>query len=175
MEADQFISNAAAELEMVEAQLRDVEARATALRTRGEGLRFLIQYGQEAQAGAKAQGFADGTPSVIRAAAAAIRAAGTAAGGDVPQTDRVQSALTEIARAALTGEIRDRVNADGKGPDLAIEQVRSALGYLMRKRPPCVERVRPGVWRLPKAAPSPAAFTPTPLAVVAGVGSRGES
>ena len=49
MEAEQFINSAATELEMVEAQLRDVEARAAALRARGEGLRFVIQYGQESQ------------------------------------------------------------------------------------------------------------------------------
>jgi hypothetical protein len=49
MEAEQFINDAAIELEMVEAQLRDVEARAVALRARGDGLRFLIQYGRESQ------------------------------------------------------------------------------------------------------------------------------
>jgi hypothetical protein len=49
MEAEQFINSAATELEMVEAQLRDVEARAAALRARGDGLRFVIQYGQESQ------------------------------------------------------------------------------------------------------------------------------
>jgi hypothetical protein len=166
MEAEQFINNAAAELEMVEAQLRDVEARAAALRARGDGLRFLIQYGQESQAGAQT---AHAVPPIIGVAA-------TTSGGEVPQTDRVQHSMTAIARAAMTGEIRDRVNADG-GPELTIEQVRSALGYLMRKRPPCVERVRPGVWRLPKAAPSPAAFTPALLTMAAsnGHGSRGES
>ena len=54
MDAEQFINTAAVELEMVEAQLRDVEARAVSLRARRDGLRFLIQYGQEeAQAGAR--------------------------------------------------------------------------------------------------------------------------
>jgi hypothetical protein len=55
MEAEQFINSAAVELEMVEAQLRDVEARAIALRARADGLRFLIQYWREAQAGVPAQ------------------------------------------------------------------------------------------------------------------------
>jgi hypothetical protein len=64
MEAEQFISSAAIELEMVEAQLRDVEARAVALRARRDGLRFLIQYGQEAQVGVRT---ADTTPSIIGA------------------------------------------------------------------------------------------------------------
>lgn len=166
MEAEQFISNAAAELEMVEAQLRDVEARAAALRARGEGLRFLIQYGQESQAGIQT---ARTVPPIVNVAA-------TTPVGEVAQTDRVQIAMGGIARAAMTGEIRDRVNADG-GPELTIEQVRSSLGYLMRKRPPCVERVRPGVWRLPKAVPSPAAFTSALMTVAAvnGHGSRGES
>jgi hypothetical protein len=166
MEAEQFINNAAAELEMVEAQLRDVEARAAALRARGDGLRFLIQYGQESQA----------APQAARSVPPIVGVAATTPGSEVPQTDRVQNAMAAIARAAMTGEIRDRANADG-GPELSIEQVRSALGYLMRKRPPCVERVRPGVWRLPKAAPSPAAFTPALLTVAAsnGHGSRGES
>jgi len=166
MEAEQFINNAVAELEMVEAQLRDVEARAAALRARGDGLRFLVQYGQESQAGART---ASTVPPLISVTS-------PTSGEDVPQTDRVQHAMGGIARAAMTGEIRDRVNADG-GPELTIEQIRSVLGYLMRKRPPCVERVRPGVWRLPKAAPSPAAFTPALLTVAAvnGHGSRGES
>lgn len=64
MEAEQFISAAVTELEMVEAQLRDVEAHAAALRARGDGLRFLIQYGQEAQAGIRIAGT---TPSIIGA------------------------------------------------------------------------------------------------------------
>jgi hypothetical protein len=64
MEVEQFISSAVTELEMVEAQLRDVEARAVALRARGDGLRFLIQYGREAQAGVRT---ADTTPSDIGA------------------------------------------------------------------------------------------------------------
>jgi hypothetical protein len=72
MEAEQFITNAAIELEMVEAQLRDVEARAVALRARADGLRFLIQYGQEAQVG---PGTAGSTPSIIGA-----RRAGRATG-----------------------------------------------------------------------------------------------
>ena len=55
MEAEQFINGAAVELEMVEAQLRDLEARAAALRARADGLRFLVQYGREAQAGIPAQ------------------------------------------------------------------------------------------------------------------------
>lgn len=71
MEVEQFISSAVTELEMVEAQLRDVEARAVALRARGDGLRFLIQYGREAQAGVRT---AD-TPSDIGA-----RRAGRATG-----------------------------------------------------------------------------------------------
>jgi hypothetical protein len=61
MDAEQFINTAAVELEMVEAQLRDVEARAVALRARRDGLRFVIQYGQEeAQAGARPQNLAPG-------------------------------------------------------------------------------------------------------------------
>jgi hypothetical protein len=73
MEAEKFISNAATELEMVEAQLRDVEARAVALRARGDGLRFLIQYGHEALVvGASATA---STPSLIGA-----RRAGRATG-----------------------------------------------------------------------------------------------
>ena len=64
MEAEQFISAATTELEMVEAQLRDIEARAVALRARGDGLRFLIQYGLEAQAGVRIAGT---TPSSIGA------------------------------------------------------------------------------------------------------------
>jgi hypothetical protein len=72
MEAEQFISHAATELEMVEAQLRDVEARAVALRARGDGLRFLIQYGREALTGVCTAGT---TPSDIGA-----RRAGRATG-----------------------------------------------------------------------------------------------
>lgn len=61
MEAEQFIKTAAVELEMVEAQLRDIEARAVALRARGDGLRFVIQYArEEAQAGAHPQNLASG-------------------------------------------------------------------------------------------------------------------
>ena len=165
MEAEQFISNAAAELEMVVAQLRDIEARATTLRSRAEGLRFIIQYGQEAHAASHPQGSAFG--------AASISAADGAPGAEEAQTDRVLKALTDIGRAAMTSEVTDRVNASGD--PLSHEKVRSALGYLLRKRPPRVERVRPGVWRLPKAAPSPAAFKPTPLTLAANNGSRGES
>jgi hypothetical protein len=167
MEAEQFINNAAAELEMVEAQLRDAEARAAALRSRGDGLRFLIQYGQEAQA-------TGGRPQEL--AAPVITSVGTdsaAPGFEVAQTERVERAVIEIGRAAMTGEIKDKANV-GPGPILTHEQVRSALGYLMRKRPPRVERVRPGVWRAPKAAASPAAFTPSPLAVAAMNGSGRE-
>ena len=36
-----------------------------------------------------------------------------------------------------------------------------------------VPEVRPGVWRAPKAAPSPAAFTPPPFAAAALNGGRG--
>jgi hypothetical protein len=171
MEAEQFINNAAAELEMVEAQLRDNEARGAALRARGDGLRFLIQYGQEAQGGTRAQS-AIGTPQPVTGAAS------TVPGIEAAQTDRVLKALTEIGRTAMTGEVTDRVNASGRAlglPDLAHEQVRSSLGYLLRKRPPRVERVRPGVWRLPKAAPSPTAFTPPLLSVAGSNGSQGES
>ena len=165
MEAEQFISNAAAELEMVEAQLREVEARATVLRSRADGLRFLVQYGQEAKAAGRPQNSAFGT--------AGTSAADGTPGADETQTDRVLKALADIGRAAMTSEVTDRVNASGD--PLSHEKVRSALGYQLRKRPPRVERVRPGVWRLPKAAPSPVAFKPAPLAVAAVNGSRGES
>jgi hypothetical protein len=73
MDTEQFINTATVELEMVEAQLRDVEARAVALRARRDGLRFLIQYGlEEAQAGARPQNLA---PSVRRAGH--VRSVGT--------------------------------------------------------------------------------------------------
>lgn len=171
MEAEQFINNAAAELEMVEAQLRDAEARAGALRARGDGLRFLIQYGQEARAGGRPQ---DAPPAAVRSPAGKVT--GTVPGADIAQTDRVEQAVIDIRRAAMTGEIRDRANAAAPDlPDLSTEQVRSALGYLMRKRPPRVERVRPGVWRAPKAAPSPAAFSSSPLTPAAMNGSGRES
>jgi hypothetical protein len=61
MDTEQFINTAAVELEMVEAQLRDTEARALTLRARRDGLRFVIQYGQEeAQSGARSQNLASG-------------------------------------------------------------------------------------------------------------------
>ena len=166
MDTEQFISNAAAELEMVEAQLRDIETRAAALRVRSDGLRFLIQYGREARGDTHPQ-----APAVVAGDA------GESSATEIAQTDRVLRAMAQIGRAGMTGEITDKVNALDPEHPMSHEKVRSALGYLVRKKPPCVERVRPGVWRLPKAAPSPAAFTPTLLTVAAsnGHGSRGES
>ena len=167
MEAEQFINNAAAELEMVEAQLRENDARGAALRARADGLRFIVQYGQEAHAAPLPQ-----SPVVAAALQAAAMTSTASAGGDIAQTEVVKEALGRIGRTAMTGEITDKVKAAGY--DLSHEQVRSVLGYLMRKKPPQVERVRPGVWRLPKAAPSLAAFVPAPL-TGASNGGRGES
>ena len=166
MDADQFISNAAAELEMVEAQLRDIEARGAALRARAEGLRFVVRYGQE------------GSHADKQGSAAALTAV---PGTEAVQTDLVLRAMDDIKRAAMTGEIADRVNSWGY--DFTHDQIRSALGYLLRKKPPRVERVKPGVWRLPKAATSPASFaplgttslTPAPRHALSANGSRGES
>ena len=164
IDMDEFASNAIAELEMTEAQLRDAEAAVVALRARRDGLRFTVKYAQDMHA---AQGRSTLSPTGAKPSVPAVP------GVEVSQTDRVLDAMTQIGRAAMTTEIRDRVNAHTAGPKLDTAKVRSALGYLMRKRPPRVERVRSGLWRLPKEVPSPAPFVPAGLTATSANGKGG--
>lgn len=155
MDVDELIKRASADLEEAEAQLRAAEGRVAELRTIRDGLRFAVQrYGDTKAA-----------PVAAPEPAAAVRSAAT---DEVSQTGLVFNALASIGRPAKTKEVHTKVLTAGR--DYTFEQVRGALGYLLRKKR--IKRVGTALWEIPAAPPPPQSFTPAVEAT--GVNQAGE-
>jgi hypothetical protein len=159
MEVDELIRRATADLEEAEAQLRAAEGRVMELRTIRDGLRFAVQrYGNMPVLGTAP------TTSESSADSARLRDGET----EISQTDRVFNTLEGIGRPAKSHEVHAKVQAAGY--DYSFEQVRSALGYLLRKKR--IKRVGKALWEVPAAWPSPPSFAPA--VETAGAGQAGE-
>jgi hypothetical protein len=88
---------------------------------------------------------------------------------DMPNTNRCLSALEQIGRPASNAEIREWLRRDGH--DLEQWQVRGSMKHLAKKKPPVVESIRPGVWRL-RAEQAATPFLPTAVPALNGAGGR---
>jgi hypothetical protein len=86
--------------------------------------------------------------------------AATRFGRPVPEvalTDLCLQALETLSGTATNKKIRDHLVRDGH--DVGLDQVRSSLSYLSRKKPPQVQTdVGSGLWRLLRTAGTPAPF-----------------
>jgi hypothetical protein len=160
VDLDDMISRAKAEIAEAETQLRAAQAHLGELVTIRDRLREAEQrYAVAPSASARTT---DGPAQPIAALpdlpaaglsdaaqhdpAAERHDAGDDLRQDIPQTALIEDALTNFSRPATPLQIRDRLAEDGH--DLTREQVRSALGYLLRKKR--VARPKPGYWRLPR-------------------------
>jgi hypothetical protein len=152
MDIDAMIAMATADLAAAEAQYRAAQERMKELETIRDGLTLAKQrYG----------------PTQASAPAVSMEAEGGGTAGpdsEMTQTDRVEGAMKGFVGIATVGEIRERLVAEGH--DLSHDQVRNALGYLLRKKR--VVRPAPGQWLLPPKDFAPAAET-------AGASKAGEN
>jgi len=129
VDTETIIGQVDIDLEAAEAQLRAAQDRVQELRTIREGLRLAAQrYGQVQ---IPAQPVDSGAPDADGALTS------------ISQTDRCYNVLAKIGRRATTQEIREKAN-ETPGHDLGHEQVRNALGYLLRKKR--IKRIAPGLW-----------------------------
>jgi hypothetical protein len=152
MDLDEMIDRAAAEFAVAEAQFRAAQARMKELETIRDGLTLAKQRYGPTQASAPAvtaEAEGGSTPQVD---------------SEVAQTDLVLGAMEGFDGHASVGDIRDRLAATGH--ELTRDQVRNALGYLLRKKR--VVRPAAGQWLLPSKD-----FTPAAPAV--GVSQAGEN
>jgi len=178
VDLDEMISRATAEIDEAEAQLRAAQARLGELVTiRDRLLRAEQRYApggtSPAMSAPPVAAAPAGTalPASLADASALVLVPGQDGGGaqeqedteaaqEIPQTDLCITALGEFTRPATALQIRDKLAEAGY--ELTRDQVRSALGYLLRKKR--VARTKPGLWRLPRPA-SPRLLTPSADAV----------
>lgn len=154
MDLDEMITKAAAELVEAEAQFRAAQERMKELETIRDGLTLAKKhYGSVQASGPAVRTEAD---------------TGSLPGADYErsQTDLVHDALGTFNGTVQVQDIREALAA--LGHDLSRDQVRNALGYLLRKG----RVVRPvaGQWRLPDPLTDA-----TPAVPAAGVSTAGEN
>ncbi len=128
LDTDKIIRQVDLDLEAAESQLRAAQDRVQELRTIRDGLRLAAQRYGSVQIHVQAVYSDDpdaGHPS-----------------GD-SQSDHCFDVLAKIGRRATTQEIREKVN-EASGKTYSHEQIRSALGYLLRKKR--IKRAGPGLW-----------------------------
>jgi hypothetical protein len=130
VDTETIIRQVGIDLEAAEAQLGAAQDRVQELRTIREGLRLAAQrYGQVQT---PVQPVDSGAPDADDALTS------------ISQTDLCYDVLVvKIGRRAATQEIREKAN-ETPGRDLSHEQVRNALGYLLRKKR--IKRIAPGLW-----------------------------
>src|SRR5207253_635148 len=131
------------------------------LRAMREGARMLIErYGQAAPV----VQVADTGAAVDALSTKRGEAASPEVTQEAPQTERVIDLFKEYRTSLTTKQVGEKL------PDLSPDQVRSAVGYLKRKKR--LVRVGPATWRLPQDA---AVTDSTPTVGTAGVGRAGEN
>jgi hypothetical protein len=168
VDLDEMLKLASSDLERAESDFRAAQERVQAaqrhmdeLRAMRDGaLRLVERYGQNAST-IQITDIGAGYDTLT------VKRDKADAGSEGMQTDRVMDVLGD-GRSAHTKVVYEKVNATG--PPLSYDQVRSALGYLKRKKK--ILRVGPATWRLPQA---PAVTDSTPTAGTAGVGPAGEN
>ena len=153
MDLDEMITKAAADLADAEAQFRAAQERMKELETIRDGLTLAKQrYGATSI----------GVPAA-RPEAEVASPEGT--GPELPaQTDLCLMALREFGRTVTVQEVREKLAAAGH--ELTRDQVRNALGYLLRKKR--IVRPAAGQWRVPGPITDV-----TPAAGTAGVNQAG--
>jgi hypothetical protein len=166
VDLDEMLERASADLERAESDFRAAQERMAAaqrhmdeLRAMRDGaLRLVERYGHAAPIALAADsGGAVDVLSVKREQAAPPETT-----QEEPQTERVMELFREYGTSLTTKKVGEKL------PDLSTDQVRSALGYLKRKKR--LVRVGPATWRLP---PEDATTDFTPATGAAGVSQAG--
>jgi hypothetical protein len=141
MDLDQMIKMAAAELEEAEAQFHAAQERVKQLETIRDGLSYAKErYGRqlvEPRPGPGVDGDGDGGGDGRIGASRGSKSVG----------DLVLDTLAAFGRPASTQEIFDRLTAEGH-PLRDKEQVRSAAGYLSRRKKKIARSAsNPNLWQ----------------------------
>lgn len=159
VEVEEIIRRADADLEEAEAQLRAAMGRVNELRTIRDGLRYALQRYGTLRGTAVSESVAE-----AQAIGPGDQAIGHLEGS---QTDQVFETLAAFGRPAKTQEVFEKLQAAGAG--YTFEQVRNALGYLVRKKK--IKRVGRALWEPSESTP-PTDFAPATEA--AGASQTGE-
>lgn len=157
MDLEEMLRRATADLERAESEFRAAQERMEAarshmdeLRSMRDGAKMLAErYGQEERG---ARGTAPERPPAVRMMGGG---GGAVTVGGLSQTDLCAQVLRDFGTSATTQQVHERLLSTGHA--LELDQVRSALGYLVRKKR--AVHVGPATWRLAVTDFAPAAGT----------------